>query len=151
MAAGKWSIAGEGLDKGEVFGLPEEAGEGWWVRLRALTEAEALERESLGMHEEYFLVPQVLGEAAVQVCRRYDLVAMAEYDLRHCVLDFRLPEAWGEGEVRARELDPSDPEGNCQFLLRAQPPLSDWLWEQLERVNWRQPEQRAAVELGKKD
>lgn len=151
MGAGTWHIRPIGADQGEQVALPEEAGEGWWVRLRALTEAEALERESLGVHEEYFLAPQVLGEAAVEVRRRYDLVGMAEYDLRHCVLGFRLPEEMADGNVRARELDPAAPEGDCQFLLSAQPPLSDWLWEQIGRINYRQPAQRAAVELGKKD
>ncbi|MHB8996918.1 MAG: hypothetical protein ACYC63_16870 [Armatimonadota bacterium] len=57
---------------------------GWrekpWVAVRALTEAEALERESLGLIEEYEVVARGLAEPELRVRRVYDLVAMAEYE-----------------------------------------------------------------------
>jgi hypothetical protein len=125
-------------------------GEGW-IEVRALTEGEALERESAGVREEYLLVSGGMGDPAVQVRRSYDLRAMAEHDFRHSVVAFRLPEAQASGEVVMREGGAEDPEGRVEVLLRMVPPLSDWVWSVINEANYRQPEQRAEIEQAKKN
>ncbi len=116
-----------------------------WVVVRALTEGEALERESLGVREEYLLVSGA-GDPAVQVRRRYDLKAMAEYDFRHSVMAFRLCE--GTRVLEGRE---EDPEGRVAVLMGMRPPLSDRVREVINEVNHRLPEQRAEIEVAKKN
>jgi hypothetical protein len=151
---------------------------GWecrpWVRLRALTEAEALERESLGLAEEYELVTGGLQEPAVRVRRTYDLRLMAEYDHEHCVVEACVPEVQSDGTIVERRIGrgaetngvltptplprPSaSGEGNdngngaaAEVLGRMQPALAEWLHREIERVNRRLPEQRAVIETAKK-
>lgn len=129
---------------------------GWterpWVRLRALTEAEALERESLGLAEEYELVTGGLAEPGIRVRRTYDLRAMAEYDFERCVVEFCLPEMLAHGGVVERRMGPETcPEARVEFLGHMQPALAAWLQNEIERINMRSPEQRATLEQAKKN
>lgn len=139
-------------ERSVVVEAPVEV-EGWerrpWVRLRGLTEGEALERESLGIAEEYELVTRGLEEPGVRVRRTYDLRAMAEYDLTHCVLEGCLPELRADGEVREWRLA-GEERAAVELLERMQPALAAWLRTEIERVNWRLPEQRALIETVKK-
>ena len=151
--AAAWAMCAEGVEEAVLVEAPVVP-EGWerppWVRLRALTEAEALERESLGLCEEYELVSGGLAEPQIHVRRTYDLRAMAEYDYSRCVVDFWLPELRESGVVVGRRLDPGAPAENVAFLGRMQPELSAWVWGAIEAVNHRQAHQRAEIELAKK-
>lgn len=162
-------VCGAGVEASEVVEASVEV-EGWsarpWVRLRPLTEAEALERESLGLVEQYELVDGGLAEPEVRVTRTYDLRAMAEYDWAHCVVDGCLPEMVGDGTVAQRRLgrggtgsggpDGADAGGAhlvaeaVELLGRMQPALAAWLAREIERVNRRLPEQQAELEAVKK-
>ena len=174
---------------------------GWserpWVEVRALTEAEALERESLGLLEEYELVARGLEEPELRVRRVYDLVAMAEYEWGKCLVDWCLPAITpgGDGETLTPGPSPTgrgenggpqtindetgtevpvwegaslrdagnsetafvarrrtgDGEGDLEFLRAMGACLGAWLKDVLDRVNWRLPEQRARVEIAKKN
>ncbi len=147
---------------------------GWqhkpWIRLRALTEAETLERESLGLVEEYELVSTGWEAPAVRVRRRYDLRQMAEYDYAHCVIEGCLPqyredgtiqECWIRGDIYAEATaEPADEAAGAsrreyilatELLERMPPALAAWLHTEIERINFRLPEQRAIVEAAKKD
>lgn len=149
-----WMVAVDGVDLAEVFVAPAEGledGQEAWVKVRPLTELEVQEREGLGLCEEYLMSQPALGEPRIRVLRSYDLRAMAEYDFAHCVVDFCLPELGVGGRVNMRRLDPGDPAGNVEFLGRMRPPLSDWVWEAIESVNRRLPEQRAVLEVAKKN
>lgn len=150
-------ICADDVDTSVVVEAPVEI-EGWaqrpWVRLRPLSEAEALERESLGLVEEYELVTGGLAEPAVRVWRSYDLRAMAEYDWAHCVVEGCLPEVTAEGAVVERRIGEAVPgamnRATTEVLGRMQPALAAWLHEEIERVNRRLPEQRAEIETAKK-
>jgi hypothetical protein len=126
------------------------------VRLRPLSEAEALERESLGLAEEYELVTGGLQEPAVRVLRTYDLRVMAEYDHEHCVVEVCLPEVQSDGTIVERRTGGrgTSPrptvEEKAEVLGRMQPALAEWLHAEIERVNRRLPEQRAVIETVKK-
>lgn len=139
-------MSGDWRPPSRVYESP--AGEGW-IEVRALTEEEALERESLGLWEEYLLVSGGTGEAAVQVRRRYDLRAMAEYDFRHSVVacDLPAPPGLDQGDAEGHR---EDPEGRVRLLMAQTPPLSDWVHEVIAEVNHRLPEQRADIEMAKK-
>ena len=147
---GEWVVFGEGICGEVVEEAPVEV-EGWrpWVKVRALTEAEALEREGLGLWEEYELVARGIEEPAVSVRRAYDLRAMAEYDYVQAVVDYCLPEMTREG-VRQRLGAETTEAETVEFLGRMQPCLAAWVHEVIERVNWRRPEQRATLEMAKK-
>jgi hypothetical protein len=147
-------VAGHGVELAEVHETPVEGWDGAeqpWLKVRPLTEVEALERESLGLQEEYLLESGGLGDPAIRVRRSYDLVAMAEYDFRHCVVGFCLPELQASGEVVMRRHDDGDEVGNCEFLGRMRPPLSDWVWQVVNAVNHRQAQQHADLEQAKKN
>jgi len=151
----RWAAWGDGVEEAVVVEAPVEI-PGWarkpWLRLRALSEAEALERESLGLAEEYELVSGGLQEPAVRVRRTYDLLSMAEYDYEHCVLEFCLPELQRDGSVAERWMGrEAEPGEKAAFLGRMQPAMAEWVRTEIERVNRRLPEQRAAVELAKKN
>jgi len=150
-----WAVSGNGVD-GVVLVEAPVAVEGWegkaWVRLRALAEAEALERESLGLAEEYELVTGGLAEPAVRVRRTYDLRVMAEYDFERCVVEFCLPEVQRDGTMAEVRMGPEAEGGEkAEFLGRMQPALAAWLRTEIERVNMRLPEQRASIEVAKKN
>lgn len=143
----EWMV---GTDEGRVEEAPVEV-EGWrpWVKVRALTEAEALEREGLGLCEEYELVTRGIEEPWIEVRRTYDLLAMAEYDFAHCVVDYCLPEMTGEGVVKRLGAEVGVEE-RVELLGRMQPCLAGWVRRLIDEVNWRTPEQRATVEMVKK-
>ncbi len=148
-----WFSMAEGADESELAEAPIECDE-WeqrpWIRVRPLTDGEAFERESLGVIEEYDIESNELGDTAM-VCRRYyDLRAMAEYDYQHCIVDFLLPEKHPDGCITLRRANSADPAGNAAFLAHMQPQLSAWVWSIIERINHRQPSQRAAIEGAKK-
>jgi len=147
---------------------------GWqhkpWIRLRPLTEAETLERESLGLVEEYELVSAGWEAPAVRVRRRYDLRRMAEYDYAHCVLEGCLPqcqedgtvqECWIRGDIYAQATtETADKTAGAsarpyifasELLERMPPALAAWLHTEIERINFRLPAQRAILEAAKKD
>lgn len=149
-----WVGVGIGVEIAEVVEAPVEV-PGWkgrpWVRVRCLTEAEALERESLGLIEEYELVTRGLEEPSVSVRRIYDLRAMAEYDFAHTVTDFCLPELRMDQTLAERRAAVDDPDGNVSFLGCLQPAVAKWLQEVIDRVNRRLPEQRATIEQAKKN
>lgn len=146
-----WAVCGPGVDRSIMIEAPVEV-PGWdhrpWVRLRALREGEALERESLGLAEEYELVTGGLQEPAVRVRRTYDLRVMAEYDHEHCVVEACLPEVQGDGTLMERRLEGA--QEKAEVLGRMQPALAEWLHTEIERVNRRLPEQRAVIETAKK-
>ena len=155
MDIGAWAAGSGGVRR---FEAPVEI-PGWqenpWVLVRALTEAEALERESLGLIEEYELVARGLEEPELRVRRVYDLVAMAEYEWERCLVDWCLPEvrpAEGETEplvvVKRRE---GERAADLTFLRGMGPCLGAWLKHVLDEVNWRLPEQRAQLEIAKKN
>ena len=121
-----------------------------FLLLRPLSDAEALERESIGIVEWYYLDGQ---EPAVR--RTYDLAAMTEYDYRHCVLDFRLP-VREQGDVRLMEMngasvDADERDGNMALLAQMPPKLAEWVAECMADVNMRSQEQRRRLEAAKKN
>lgn len=132
----------------------EYPAEGWecegdvWVAVRALTYREVLERESVGMVEEYELDDhaRVLG-----VRRQYDLWAMKRYELSRCLVDFALPWVGEDGKVRARlrgDLDEDEREG---IVADLSPVVGEWLEERLAQVNLRdRPGSRAVADAKKK-
>jgi len=115
-----------------------------YLLLRPLTDAEALQRESLGIVEWYYLDGR---EPAVQ--RSYDLAAMADYDRRLCVLDFRLPVREGK-QVRLIGPDPDEPEATALLLSRLPPRLARWVADCIADVNMRLPQQQAMLAEAKK-
>lgn len=147
-------IADESIyTEGRRYELPEEAleeadlpdGESAYLLLRPLTDAEALQRESIGIAEWYYLDGR---EPAVQ--RSYDLAAMAEFDYRRCVLDFRLPVREGE-QVRLIGPDPDDPEATVALLGRLPPKPARWVADCIADVNMRSPQCRATLAEAKKN
>lgn len=138
-----WIIAAAGRDCERIFEAPVEI-EGWeqrpWVKLRPLTAYEALQRESLGVYDEYHLD----NDGSIQrVVRRYDRAAVTRYDYEHCLVDFCLPCENAEGEIGPCR--PSQDEGiDPEYLLENLPPaLAEWLDEALDEVNLRRlPDQQ---------
>jgi len=122
---------------------------GWdeppWVELRPLTQREQLERESLGVRDEYHLDGS--GYVA-SIERRYDLAAMTGYDYEHCLVDFCLPRENDDGEIVAWR----KPEGSCaEELLDSLPPaLAEWLNHLIEQVNMRDPAGKRVLQAVKK-
>ncbi|MGI5820414.1 MAG: hypothetical protein ACOX9R_20180, partial [Armatimonadota bacterium] len=91
-----WVIAAAGEDASRRFDAPVTAGGARpWVRLRPLTAREALQREALGVQEQYDLTAD--GRLST-MRRRYDHEAMVEFELQRCLLDYALPMRAG-GEV----------------------------------------------------
>jgi len=132
-----WIIGAVGPDCVRLFEAPVEI-PGWpervWIKLRPLTDREALERESLGVYDEYHLDNNGLIQ---RVVRRYDRAAMTRYDYQHCLVDFCLPRENAEGEIvpwRAAQEEEID----ADYLLEKLPPaLAQWLREALDEVNLR--------------
>jgi len=128
----------------DVLQSPEGA-EPCFLLLRPLTDAEALERESIGIVEWYYLDGR---EPAVR--RTYDLAAMAEYDYRHCLLDFRLP-ARHDGPLVFVTMDPQDAAVNLRLLRQMPPALARWVADCIADVNMRTPQWRSRLEEAKKN
>ena len=153
-----WVIDEQVYARGKRYELPEEVArelgsegeETAFLLLRPLSDAEALERESIGIVEWYYLDGQ---EPAVR--RTYDLAAMTEYDYRHCVLDFRLP-VREQGHVRlvgmnGASADADEQDRNMALLAQMPPKLAEWVAECIADVNMRSPEQRRRLEAAKKN
>jgi len=171
-----WIISAAGEEVARTFTAPVQM-PGWeerpWVKLRPLTAREALRRESLGLRDEYQVGPD--GQTTL-VRRSYDREAMAELDLRCCLVDFLLPVRDEGGQVQAARMGdarngpktPQDgigglearPTGGCEtgsklasdgsLLDRLPPALAAWLSERIEAVNMRRPEDAAILGDAKK-
>ncbi len=143
-----WIISAAGPDCTRRFEAPIELS-GWddppWVEVRPLSEREQLERESLGVYDEYHL--NANGDVE-RVVRRYDQVATARYDYEHCLVDFCLPRKDAHGEIAPW----AKPERlNADELLAVLPPaLAEWLTEVIEQVNLQRPaDQKLLAEVKK--
>ena len=133
---------------------------GWterpWVQLRPLTDEEMLRRESVGVYEEYdapLVDPDLhnarLPDRQAVIRRRYDLWAMAEFDYRHCVVDFCLPLVAEDGSCRQAK-PRGEPEADLDLFRRLPPRLATWLAEAIQRVNRRLPAEVELLSLAKK-
>jgi hypothetical protein len=122
---------------------------GWeeppWVKLRPLTYEEDMRRQSIGWYEEYELPADGCPAEVIRVRQWCDRWALAEFDFRHCVLDFRLPELAADGTVSAARFVPGQPSRNVEVLKRLPPALSEWLAAAIARVNRRRPEDAPAL------
>ncbi len=132
-----WIISAAGADCTHRFEAPVEVPD-WdeppWVELRPLTEREQLERESLGVRDEYHLDDSGYVD---RIERRYDLAAMASYDYEHCLVDFCLPRENDNGEIVPW---PKPDDFRPETLLDDLPPvLAEWLSEVIKQVNMRDP------------
>jgi len=130
-----WIISAAGPDCTHRCEAPVEV-PGWeeppWVELRPLTEREQLERESLGVRDEYHLDSSGYVD---NIERHYDLAAMAGYDYEHCLMDFCLPRENDDGEIVPWH-KPDD--FRAEQLLDSLPPaLAQWLNQLIEQVNMR--------------
>jgi hypothetical protein len=112
------------------------------VRLRPLTAREALQREALGVQEQYDLTAD--GRLST-MRRRYDHEAMVEFELQRCLLDYALPMRAG-GEVMLVSPEDCPREG---LLDRLPVALAAWLHECLDTVNMRRPEDAEVLAEGK--
>jgi len=169
-----WIIDERRYEKGTRYDMPAEEGDldgqRGYIVLRALTDAQALERESIGIAEWYYLDGQ---EPAVR--RTYDLQAMTEYDYQHCIVDFLLPvkrdgaarasslthcsavgtrrdeKARGDGEIKLVGMAPNNPEKNLELLRLMPPRLAQWVADCIADINMRSPQQRKWLEDAKKN
>lgn len=147
---GQWVIAAACPGRAIRFHAPVDSGypsEDVWIEARALTHQEALERESVGVFEEYELAD---SGRVVFVSRRYDLWAMAEYDYLHALVDFCLPERTADGEVHLRRAADGTPESNIMLLAAMPSRLANWIQDCIDRVNLRDPLGQAAMDEAKK-
>lgn len=146
-----WTIDAKSYEDGRRYDLPETATDGnpeaasdGYLLLRPLTDAEALQRESLGIEEWYYLDGQ---EPTVR--RTYNLQQMAEYDYRHCIVDFSLP-VRREDEVEMVAM-PDDPDAMIELLRLMPPRLAEWVAECIADVNMRSLQQRRTIAGAKKN
>ena len=126
--------------------LCEEFGE-IWVEVRPLTYREALVREALGVTEHYELTE---GGAVLGVCRRYDLVAMAAYDVEHCLVDYCLPIRLADGKVTVVRKTEGGRQASLRLLDALPLRVGEWLRECLDRVNLRDRAGQLAMETAQK-
>jgi len=143
-----WIISAAGADCARRCEAPVQV-PGWdrppWVELRPLTERERLERESLGICDEYHLDADGNIE---QVVRRYDAVAMARYDYEHCLVDFCLPRRSTPADL-IKWRKPDEFSAN-EFLETMPPALVEWLNEVIDEVNLRRPADQQMLAAVKK-
>lgn len=129
-----WIIGAVGPDSVRRFAAPVAVPE-WdsppWVELRPLTSPECLQRESLGLYDEYHFDA---NGGIERVVRRYDVAAMIRYDLEHCVVDFCLPRQSETGQPIAWHKSEQSTE---QLLDKLPPALAEWLRDALDEVNLR--------------
>lgn len=155
----EWAIPSAVQRDAERLDAPVDV-PGWserpWVELRPLTDEEMLRRESLGVYEEYdapLVDPELhnarLPERQPVIRRRYDLWAMAEFDYRHCVVDFCLPVAAEDGSYRQAK-PTGGPEADLSLFRRLPPRLATWLAEAIQRVNRRLATEVELLGLAKK-
>ena len=145
-----WVAAGSAAQEPVRFTAPARP-PGWsehpWVELRALTVREELQRDSLGVREEYELAAD---GRAVGMRRVYDFEAMVQFDLQHCVVAMMLPVESDGGEYEPlREGAPAD-EHRGGLLDRLPRAVAEWLLECIEAVNMRRAEDREVLEEAKK-
>ena len=143
-----WIISAAGADCTHRCEAPVEV-PGWdeppWVELRPLTEREQLERESLGVRDEYHLDD---GGYVDNIERRYDLAAMTGYDYEHCLVDFCLPRENDDGEIVPW---PKPDDFRAEQLLDSLPPaLAQWLNHLIEQVNMHDPAGERVLQAVKK-
>lgn len=138
-----WIIPPPSAQTATVVSAPIEI-PGWeerpWVKVRPLTYEEEMRRQSIGWYEEYEVPGEGPADGPISVRQWCDQWALAEFDYRHCVVDFRLPELGPDGTVRAVEAAPHDPSRNVEVLKRLPPALREWLNATIGRVNRRRPE-----------
>ena len=143
-----WIISAAGADCTHRFEVPVEVpgcDEPPWVELRPLTEREQLERESLGVRDEYHLDSSGYVDG---IERRYDLAVMTGYDYDRCIVDFCLPRENDGGEVVPWR-KPDD--FRAEQLLDSLPPaLAQWLNDLIEQVNMSDPAGQRMLETVKK-
>ncbi len=146
-----WVITAWGKEASRRFEAPVQI-EGWkcrpWVEVRPLTHRESLERESIGIRDEY-TVEGYFGDRW-RVTRRYDLAAMREYEYEHCVIDYLLPEKDEEGRIIAQRGGAEAGKEIRRLLERLPKGLGEWLDECIDKVNLRTAGQSAALEEVKK-
>jgi len=143
-----WIISAAGPDCTHRFQAPVEVPgrqEPPWVELRPLTQREQLERESLGVRDEYHLEDSGYVNS---IERRYDLVAMTGYDYDRCLVDFCLPRENSDGEIVPWR-KPDD--FRAEQLLDSLPPaLAQWLNQLIEQINMRDPASERVLRAVKK-
>ena len=147
-----WVIAQVGDYAAVVFHADMDL-PGWtgrpWVRVRALTDHEALEREGIGIRDLYL---QSADDCSGVVCERtYDFAAMAGYDFAHCVVDFWLPKRGVNGEVVPLHGEEVGAEERAEVMLRLPQALGQWVRECVDRVNLRRLDDRHGLEVAKKN
>ena len=124
---------------------------GWqerpWVRVRALTDHEALERESIGVRDAY--VPS--ADDGVVCERTYNFAAMGAYDLAHSVVGFWLPTQGADGEVVPVNGEGISAEERAALMRRLPQALGQWVRECVDRVNLRRPEDQSGLAIAKKE
>ncbi len=143
-----WIISAAGPHCGRRLEAPIEL-PGWddppWVEVRPLSQRERLERESLGVYDEYHL--DANGDVA-RVVRRYDQVAMARYDYEHCLVAFCLPREETPGEIAPWRKPEVLDGGELAGVLP--PALAEWLSQLIDQVNLRRPpDQKLRAEVKK--
>jgi hypothetical protein len=139
-----WVIAAAGEDTSRRFNVPGDFGElSPWVCLRPLTAREALQREAVGLEEQYELGPD---GSAVGMQRVYDHEAMVEFELQRCLVDYDLPMRLASGATVAAGPDELPRE---QLLDRLPAGLMSWLHECLDTINMRTPEGAGVLAEGK--
>lgn len=139
-----WVIAAAGEDTSRRFDSPQEIEELTpWVRVRPLTAREALQREAVGLEEEYELGPD---GAPMGMRRRYDQEAMVEFELQRCLVDYELPMRMDGGAITVVTPDDLPRESLLDRLPAA---LASWLHECLDAVNLRAPEGAEVLAEGK--
>jgi len=147
----QWIIAAAQPGACVRFSAPADApdcGSDVWVEVRALTYREALERESLGVVEDYELDE---NGRALCVSRRYDLWAMAAYDLERSLVDFCLPEWQADGTVVMRRKGDGGIDGDLAALETMPPALAEWVQGCIDRVNLRHFAGQSALAEAKKN
>lgn len=132
------------------FDLPSDAPDdlgGGWIEVRPLSHREALERESLGVYEEYELSD---SGRVLSVVRRYDFWAMAAYDYSVALVDYCLPERLPSGELGLSRKRETALEESLSLLASMPPALADWVQDGIDAVNLRDSAGRAGMAEAKK-
>ena len=141
-----WIIAAAGEDTSRRFHVPGDSDGARfdaWVELRPLTARQALQRESLGLREEYQLGPD---GTPVAMGRTYDHEAMEQFEVQCCVIDYQLPlrdESGATILVGPEELPVAE------LLDRLPVALMAWLHECLDEINMRSAGGAAVLAEGK--
>jgi len=145
-----WLLGAAGRDATMRFPAPIDI-PGWdeqpWVELRPLTVREALRRDSIGITDEYELAA---NGHAIALRRRYDLEAMAAFDLEHGIVGYLLPMQESDGNTRAVHHNDRDAPRGGQLLDCISMAMLEWLVECAEAVNMRRPGDAPVLDAAKK-